>query len=125
MDNHLDEKYVVKHNKGTLFLPARCKGFCLAGRIAEVEFKSRIAMMISILYTIALLTILAYYAFAPRKRFNRPPSTDNDDDGGEPLGDDLPDLDLPPGISLPINDYEPKYDIRRIKVPKFPEPSFH
>ncbi|MFD2516219.1 hypothetical protein ACFSRY_20275 [Pontibacter locisalis] len=80
-------------------------------------------MMISILYTMALLTILAYYAFAPRKKFNRPPSTDSDDDGGEPLGDDLPDLDLPPGISLPINDFEPKYDFRNIKVPKFPEPS--
>ncbi|WP_439881410.1 hypothetical protein ACSX1A_20050 [Pontibacter sp. MBLB2868] len=80
-------------------------------------------MMISILYTMALLTILAYYAFAPRKNFNRPPSTDSDDDGGEPLGDDLPDLDLPPGISLPINDFEPKYDFRNIKVPKFPEPS--
>ena len=39
------------------------------------------------------------------------------------MGDDLPDLDLPPGISLPINDYEPHYDLRRIKVPKFPEPS--
>lgn len=82
-------------------------------------------MMISILYTMALLTILAYYAFAPRKRFNHPPSTDSDDDGGEPLGDDLPDLDLPPGISLPINDFEPRYDIRNIKVPKFPEPSLH
>jgi len=80
-------------------------------------------MMISILYTLALLTILAYYAFAPQKRFKKPPFTDNDDDGGEPLGDDLPDLDLPPGISLPINDYEPEYNFRKIKLPKFPEPS--
>ncbi|WP_242926765.1 hypothetical protein [Pontibacter vulgaris] len=80
-------------------------------------------MMISLLYTLALLTILAYYAFAPRQHYRRPPSTDSDDDGGEPLGDDLPDLDLPPGISLPINDFEPDYDLRRIKVPKFPEPS--
>jgi len=80
-------------------------------------------MMISILYTLALLTILAYYAFAPQKHFRKPPFTDNDDEGGEPLGDDLPDLDLPPGISLPINDYEPEYDFRKIKLPKFPEPS--
>lgn len=80
-------------------------------------------MMISILYTLALLTILAYYAFAPQKRFRKPPFTDSDDEGGEPLGDDLPDLDLPPGISLPINDYEPEYDFRKIKLPKFPEPS--
>jgi hypothetical protein len=91
---------------------------------AEKIFRlRRNVMMISLLYTLALLTILAYYAFAPRKKFRGSSSTDNDDDGGEPLGDDLPDLDLPPGISLPINDYEPKYDLRRIKVPKFPEPS--
>jgi hypothetical protein len=82
-------------------------------------------MMISLLYTLALLTILAYYAFSPRKKFNRPPSNDSDDDGGEPLGDGLPDLDLPPGISLPINDYEPRYDFRNIKIPKLPEPSLH
>lgn len=80
-------------------------------------------MMISILYTLALLTILAYYAFAPHKHFRKPPFPDSDDDGGEPLGDDLPDLDLPPGISLPINDYEPEYDTRRITLPRFSEPA--
>lgn len=80
-------------------------------------------MMISLLYTFALLSILAFYAFSPHKKYGTPPSTDSDDDGGEPIGDDLPDLDLPPGISLPINDFEPEYNLKRIKVPKFPEPS--
>ncbi len=83
------------------------------------------AMMISILYTLILISILGYYAFAPHKDFRKPPFTDSDDEGGEPLGDDLPDLDLPPGISLPINDYEPDYDIRKIKAPILPEPSLH
>jgi len=77
------------------------------------------------LYTLALLTILAYYAFSPRTKFKRPPSTDSDDDGGEPLGDDLPDLDLPPGISLPLNDFEPVYDLKKVKLPKLPQPSLN
>ena len=37
---------------------------------------------------------------------------DNDDEGGEPLDDGLPDLDLPPGITRPINDWEPDYNRR-------------
>ncbi|RAU83797.1 hypothetical protein [Pontibacter arcticus] len=82
-------------------------------------------MMISILYTLALLTILAYYAFSPQKQLKRPPTSGNDDDGGEPLGDDLPDLDLPPGISLPINDFEPEYAPLRLTFLRMPEPSLN
>ena len=76
--------------------------------------------MISLFYSIVVLAMLAYFAVIPRKRFQRPSSGDNDDDGGEPLQDDLPDLDLPPGISLPINDFEPDYNRRG---PKKPSPS--
>ncbi|MDX5421621.1 MAG: hypothetical protein LPK07_02760 [Hymenobacteraceae bacterium] len=72
-----------------------------------------------------MLTILAYYAFSPRTKYKGPPSTDSDDDGGEPLGDDLPDLDLPPGVSLPLNDFEPVYDLKKVKFPKLPEPSLN
>ncbi|MDX5395566.1 MAG: hypothetical protein LPK21_05155 [Hymenobacteraceae bacterium] len=58
----------------------------------------------------------------PKKQYRKPPSGDNDDDGGEPLGDDLPDLDLPPGITLPINDFEPDYNIKKPTRPLRPEP---
>lgn len=76
--------------------------------------------MISLFYSLVVLAMLAYFAVIPRKRFQRPSSGDNDDDGGEPLQDDLPDLDLPPGISLPINDFEPDYNRRG---PRKPAPS--
>ncbi|WP_345222091.1 hypothetical protein [Hymenobacter koreensis] len=56
----------------------------------------------------------------PRRLHSRPPSADNDDDGGEPLDDGLPDLDLPPGISRPINDWEPEYNRRRPVRPTQP-----
>jgi hypothetical protein len=42
-----------------------------------------------------------------------PPPSDGDDGGGEPHEPGLPDLDLPPGISRPINDWEPDYNRRR------------
>jgi len=77
--------------------------------------------MISLLYSFVVLAVVAYFAVMPRKRFNRPPSGDNDDDGGEPLEDDLPDLDLPPGISLPINDFEPDYNKPRTPIPPHPQ----
>jgi hypothetical protein len=76
--------------------------------------------MISLIYSFVVLAMLAYFAVIPRRRFQQPPSGDNDDDGGEPLEDDLPDLDLPPGISLPINDFEPDYNSRK---PQKPAPS--
>jgi hypothetical protein len=68
--------------------------------------------MISLVYTLVVLAILAYFMVVPRRRFQRPPSSDNDDEGGEPLDDGLPDLDLPPGITRPINDWEPDYNRR-------------
>ena len=67
-------------------------------------------MLISLLYTFAVLTILAYFIVMPRRKYNRPSSEGSDDDGGEPIGLDLPDLDLPPGISLPVSDFEPDYN---------------
>ncbi|QIX60982.1 hypothetical protein FY528_10280 [Hymenobacter lutimineralis] len=75
--------------------------------------------MISTIYTLLVLAILAYFVVMPRRRYHRPPSTDGDDEGGEPLGDGLPDLDLPPGITRPINDWEPEYN-RRPRVPVGP-----
>ncbi|MBC6990767.1 MULTISPECIES: hypothetical protein [Hymenobacter] len=75
--------------------------------------------MISLVYTLVVLAILAYFMVIPRRRFQRPPYPDNDDDGGEPLDDGLPDLDLPPGITRPINDWEPDYN-RRPKSPVQP-----
>ncbi|KAA9338563.1 hypothetical protein F0P96_06955 [Hymenobacter busanensis] len=76
--------------------------------------------MISLVYTLVVLTILAYFMVMPRRKYSRPPSADNDDDGGEPLDDGLPDLDLPPGISRPINDWEPDYNRRRPVRPTEP-----
>lgn len=76
--------------------------------------------MISLFYSLVVLAMLVYFAVIPRKRYRLPPSGDNDDDGGEPLEDDLPDLDLPPGISLPINDFEPDYNRPKPKTPSSP-----
>lgn len=71
--------------------------------------------MISLVYTLVVLTILAYFMVMPRRISSSPPSADSDDEGGEPLDDGLPDLDLPPGISRPINDWEPDYNRRRVR----------
>ncbi|KAA9333689.1 hypothetical protein [Adhaeribacter soli] len=76
--------------------------------------------MISLFYSLVVLAMLVYFAVIPRKRYQLPPSGDSDDDGGEPLEDDLPDLDLPPGISLPINDFEPEYNKPKPKTPTPP-----
>ncbi len=70
-----------------------------------------------IIYSLAMFAIIAFLALAPRKKITVPPSDDSDDDGGEPLNDGLPDLDLPPGICLPINDWEPDYNRSRSKSP--------
>ena len=59
----------------------------------------------------------------PKKVYRKPPSEDSDDDGGDPMDTDLPDLDLPPGISLPINDFEPDYNRPR-RFPIKPEPIY-
>ncbi|MBC6613089.1 MULTISPECIES: hypothetical protein [Hymenobacter] len=66
--------------------------------------------MISLIYTLLVFAVLAYFLVMPKRRFLRPPYPDNDDEGGEPLDDGLPDLDLPPGITRPINDWEPDYN---------------
>ncbi|WP_232058366.1 hypothetical protein [Nibribacter ruber] len=71
--------------------------------------------MISIVYSLVVLAMLAFFALVPRKKYRVPPQDDSDDDGGEPLNDGLPDLDLPPGIRLPIDDWEPDYNRPRIK----------
>lgn len=68
--------------------------------------------MINIVYLMLVLAIAVYFLVAPRRRSPNPPHPDNDDDGGEPLDDGLPDLDLPPGISRPLNDWEPDYNRR-------------
>ncbi|WP_242582174.1 hypothetical protein [Hymenobacter telluris] len=68
--------------------------------------------MTPLVYLLVVLAITVYFLLIPRRRFPNPPQPDNDDDGGEPLDDGLPDLDLPPGITRPINDWEPDYNRR-------------
>lgn len=63
-----------------------------------------------ILYSLAMFTFLICLVLAPRKKITVPPTDDQDDEGGEPFNNGLPDLDLPPGICLPINDWEPDYN---------------
>ncbi|MBD2714550.1 hypothetical protein KBK19_05850 [Microvirga sp. STR05] len=75
--------------------------------------------MTPLVYLLLLLAIAVYFVVIPRRRFPSPPQPDNDDDGGEPLDDGLPDLDLPPGITRPINDWEPDYN-RRPRTPVRP-----
>lgn len=65
--------------------------------------------MLSLLYSAFVLLALTYFLVIPKHRPLPPPTPDNRDDGGEPLDDDLPDLDLPPGISRPISNFEPDY----------------
>ncbi len=65
--------------------------------------------MLSLLYSALVVALLGYFLVLPRQHSLPPPATDNSDEGGEPLGDDLPDLDLPPGITRPISDFEPDY----------------
>ncbi|RSK51303.1 hypothetical protein [Hymenobacter rigui] len=67
----------------------------------------------SILYLLVALIFAGVLLMLPRRRQRHPPTPDSDDDGGEPLDDGLPDFDLPPGISRPINDWEPDYNRRR------------
>jgi len=67
--------------------------------------------MIHLVLTILVFSILLYFIVAPKPDYRKPPQ--NGDDGGEPNYDGLPDLDLPPGISRPLNDWEPDYSLRR------------
>ena len=74
--------------------------------------------MLSLIYAIAFCAFFLFMTVLPRRRgaVPPPPPTDGDDDGGEPRDPGLPDLDLPPGISRPINDWEPEYNKHRIDV---------
>ena len=75
--------------------------------------------MLSILYSVVLLLILAYFVLLPSYR-SQPPRSTSSEDGGEPVPDDVPDLDLPPGISLPTSDWEPDYSQPRRPAPQLP-----
>jgi len=69
-----------------------------------------------IIYSLAMFALIAFLALAPRKKMTVPPTDEGDDDGGEPLNNGLPDLDLPPGICLPINDWEPDYNSSKTRT---------
>ncbi|MGI4869585.1 MAG: hypothetical protein ACRYFX_00225 [Janthinobacterium lividum] len=70
--------------------------------------------MHQLLFALVMLAVFAMFSALPkRRRVPPPPPPDGDDGGGEPLEPGLPDLDLPPGISRPINDWEPDYNRRR------------
>ncbi|MBT9391888.1 hypothetical protein KLP40_01825 [Hymenobacter sp. NST-14] len=68
----------------------------------------------SLLYLFVAFLFAGLLWVLPRHRSRQPPAPDNDDEGGEPLDDGLPDFDLPPGISRPINDWEPDYNRRPV-----------
>ncbi len=71
--------------------------------------------MYQLIYAVALCAVLLFVLTVPRRRVGPPPPPpDSDDDGGEPHDPGLPDLDLPPGISRPINDWEPDYNRPRV-----------
>lgn len=72
--------------------------------------------MLSLIYSAIVLVIFAYFVLLPPFT-PQPPQPDNSDDGGEPVIDDLPDLDLPPGITLPTSDWEPDYSRPRRPAP--------
>ena len=75
--------------------------------------------MFSLVYAAALCAFFLFVLLLPKRRrrlLPPPPPSDGDDDGGEPHDPGLPDLDLPPGISRPINDWEPDYNRRRVEV---------
>lgn len=72
--------------------------------------------MHQLLCALLMLAIFTFFLVVPKRRSlpPPPPSSDGDDGGGEPYDPGLPDLDLPPGISPPINDWEPEYNRPRI-----------
>lgn len=72
-------------------------------------------MLIHLTLTILVFAILLYFMVMPRRNTRKPPQ--GDDEGGEPLRDGLPDLDLPPGISRPLNDWEPDYSQHHDRQP--------
>ena len=74
--------------------------------------------MHQLLFALVMLAVFTLFMVIPRRRRvpPPPPPSDGDDGGGEPQEPGLPDLDLPPGISRPINDWEPDYSRRRRPV---------
>ena len=71
--------------------------------------------MHQLLFALVMLAVFTLFMVLPGRRRvpPPPPPSDGDDGGGEPSEPGLPDLDLPPGISRPINDWEPDYNRRR------------
>ena len=75
--------------------------------------------MHQLLCALFLLAVFTFFVVVPKRRRvppPSPPSSGGDDGGGEPHDPGLPDIDLPPGISLPINDWEPDYNRRPVEV---------
>ena len=74
--------------------------------------------MFSLIYALAFCAFVVFVLVLPRRRRTMPPPppASDDDDGGEPRDSGLPDLDLPPGISRPINDWEPDYNRRKVEI---------
>ena len=76
--------------------------------------------MSQLLYAVIFCAFFLFVLALPRRVRPLPPPPpfppDADDEGGELHDPGLPDLDLPPGISLPINDWEPEYNRRRETV---------
>jgi hypothetical protein len=75
--------------------------------------------MHQLLCAVFLLAVFTFFLVLPKRRRvppPPPPSAGGDDGGGEPHDPGLPDIDLPPGISRPINDWEPDYNRRPVEV---------
>ena len=73
--------------------------------------------MHQLLFALVMLAVFTLFMVVPKRRTlpPPPPSSGDDEGGGEPHPG-LPDLDLPPGISRPINDWEPDYNRPRRPV---------
>ena len=70
-----------------------------------------------LLYAVLFCAFFLFLLVVPRRIGPPPPyPSDGDDDGSEPNDSGLPDLDLPPGISRPINDWEPDYNRPRVEL---------
>jgi len=73
--------------------------------------------MFSLIYAAAFCAFFLFVLVLPRRRRVLPPPPPPDgDDGGEPRDPGVPDLDLPPGISRPINDWEPDYNRPKVEM---------
>ena len=58
---------------------------------------------------VSVLCVSSLVIWAIRTLRSRATTHADDNDGGLTLPLETPELDLPPGISLPINDFEPEY----------------